>query len=193
MTLPGKKLFHRVILMSGSPESSWSLALPGRQGLVRDLLEKLNCRSHAPQPKDNNSETERSISDGYLKLSEEKSFLQCLNKSSVEEIFRAAETSSFSKIKYRSFLAPVEDRKPLCNGNCQSDCVMDSVDLIVGVAKQDSSAYLNYKELSQGVSVAGLKKVMRSFVQNVFFYHKQKVKLVRFSRFFFEHDSNSFS
>jgi hypothetical protein len=56
-----------------------------------------------------------------------------------------------------------------------ADSVFSSTRLLVGLSRVGASSYLNQRDLDDGLSVDRLRRILRTFVQNAYVYHRQYI------------------
>lgn len=167
MKIAGKSLFRRAIVDSGSALASWSLASDPLL-YTRRLADHFNC------------------SNGGLGSS--IATIQCLRQYSVDDLVSADIrppkylTSFGPTVDGRSVLPPDHGRPPgrtttTATNDGSAPCLdaFGSTDLLVGVGRRDGAEYFPQARLDDGLTLVQRTKALRTYVQNVYRYHQQKI------------------
>ena len=152
--LPGKNLFQRAIIQSGSATSTWAVASDPLR-YTRELAEKVNCSV-------------------FWERTDQ--LLQCFKSKPVQELINVELTVP----KYFSGFAPVIDRRSVLPKDVhklmkKSHSVFSETSLMLGVMKNEGFLYFTQQEIDEGVPEHQRDKIIRTYVRNVYQYHRQKI------------------
>lgn len=152
----GKGLFKRAMLLSGSALSRWAIVEDPRRSAAK-LAAAVNCSTADPA-----------------------SVVSCL-KAVPSAVLSAVPITS---PKYLSPFGPVVDRRTVLTSDV--DYLMrkaameapsfEATSLLIGLSRvQSCASFLGRREAEHGVSLSRRTAFMRTFVQNLFRYHRQKL------------------
>lgn len=151
----GKNLFHRAIIQSGSALATWSIS-SDPLGYTRRLVDHFNCSSHWGNPVQT---------------------IHCLKQIPVDDLINA----DIRPPRYLTAFGPTMDGRSvlpnpvreLATGSCHQ--AFGSTPLLIGVGQQEGVDYFPQSELEEGLTELRLTRVLRTYVQNVYEYHQQKI------------------
>ncbi|XP_070173495.1 neuroligin-4, X-linked-like [Littorina saxatilis] len=146
--------FQQAIVQSGSALSNWAVSYDPLW-CTEKLANKVNCTSFIG----NNDE-----------------LVKCLRKRSVAELLNAAPDAP----KYYSCFAPAVDEWTVLPTQVEKlikerNSKFASVPVMFGITKNEAYSYLKQQEIHKGISDFRKTQIIRTYVQNVFRYHRQKV------------------
>lgn len=151
--IPGRTLFKKAIIQSGSALSSWAVVSDPLR-FTKDLSDKVNCSRHWGNSPD---------------------LLACFKGKPVMDIVNV----DIRAPKYYSAFGPVIDQSVLPKDVRQLMAKTQSgfgdTNILLGVMKNEGFLYFNQKEIEEGVSERKRDKVIRTFVRNIYQYHRQKI------------------
>ena len=151
---PGKTLFKRAIIESGSALSTWAMSKhPLRY--AKELADHVNC-SHL--------------------WGQNMALLQCFKQKPYEELTQ----TNIQAPKYYSAFAPVVDRRSVLPMGVEelmkkSSSSFGDISILLGVMKNEGFLYFNQHEVDNGVSHEQVERVIRTYVRNVYQFHRQKI------------------
>lgn len=145
---------------SGSALASWSIASEPLR-YIDLIVNRTNCSGvvHPATP------------------THHRSFLQCLKQIPADDLVRLDIRSP----KYLSAFGPTIDQRIVLPADVRSmmaklsESVFARTKLLVGVARSEGLGYFAHDELERGVGADRMSHLMRTFVQNVFSYHRQSI------------------
>ncbi|KAL3846881.1 hypothetical protein ACJMK2_017833 [Sinanodonta woodiana] len=146
--------FQRVILQSGSALSSWATSVNPALCTNR-LARNVNCSGHI----DNSDE-----------------LINCLRSKSVEDL---VENAPFAP-KYYSCFAPNLNNQAFHSQSLR-ELMKDKrsrfarTPIMFGITKDEAYSYLNEHEIKSGISKERKSQILRTFVQNIYRNHRQKI------------------
>lgn len=155
----GKGLFKRAILLSGSALSRWAVVTDPLHSALK-LSASLNCSME--------------------RLEDFAGVVSCL-KNLPSDVLGAVVVSA---PKYLSSIGPVIDRRTvlaaevdfLMRKASMEAPVFEKTSLLVGLSSgQPCVSYLSRKDTEEGIPFARRATFIRTFVQNLFRFHRQKV------------------
>ncbi|XP_059162387.1 neuroligin-4, X-linked-like [Physella acuta] len=146
--------FQRAILQSGSATSTWAMSYDPKWCMEK-LAMNVNCSHHTPNT---------------LMLT------HCLRERSFADLVRSAPEAP----KYYSCFAPTKDTgsvlpKELSELIKEPHSKFASVPVMFGITKNEAYAYLKQSDIRKGISDFRKTQIIRTYVQNVFRYHRQKI------------------
>lgn len=146
--------FHRAILQSGSALSSWAIALDPI-GCTHKLAQNVNCSAN---------------------LENTTALKRCLNNKTFEELVNNSPVAP----KYYSCFAPTVDGQTVIKDNVEKlltkpGTMFTKADLLIGITKNEAYSYLKQDEIVNGLSATRKTQIIRTYVHNVFRYHRQKI------------------
>ncbi|XP_061171369.1 neuroligin-2-like isoform X2 [Saccostrea echinata] len=154
-TVKRENLFHRAILMSGSAGSSWSQSVDPL-ACAQKLAVNVNCSKY---------------------INESAKLIQCFKNKTTEELVNNAPIPP----KYFSCFAPSTEIGTFFRGSLESmlrdknSHAFSKIPVMFGVTKNEAYSYLKQEELIHGISEFRKTQILRTYVQNVFKYHRQKI------------------
>ncbi|XP_022343472.2 neuroligin-4, Y-linked-like isoform X4 [Crassostrea virginica] len=154
-TVKRENLFHRAILMSGSAGSSWSESVDPL-ACAQKLAVNVNCSKY---------------------INESAKLIQCFKNKTTEELVNNAPVPP----KYFSCFAPSTEIGTFFTGPLDSmmtdknSYAFSKIPIMFGVTKNEAYSYLKQEELIKGVTDFRKKQILRTYVQNVYKYHRQKI------------------
>ncbi|XP_062567068.1 neuroligin-2-like isoform X3 [Saccostrea cucullata] len=154
-TVKREKLFHRAILMSGSAGSSWSQSVDPL-ACAQKLAVNVNCSKY---------------------INESAKLIQCFKNKTTEELVNNAPFPP----KYFSCFAPSTEIGTFFRGSLESmlrdknSHAFSQIPVMFGVTKNEAYSYLKQEELIHGISEFRKTQILRTYVQNVYKYHRQKI------------------
>lgn len=160
----GRDLFQRAIMHSGSALSSWSIA-----GDPLRYIDELSSRTNCSVPS--------AVSSPSTGASDSRSFLQCLKRLPVDDLARL----DIRAPKYLSAFGPTIDQRMVLPSDVRSmmsklsESVFARTKLLVGVARSEGLGHFTQDDLERGVGVDRMTRTLRTFVQNVFSFHRQSI------------------
>ena len=153
------ELFNNVILQSGSALSTWATSIDAKR-CAHLIAHKVNC-SHA--------------------VNDSKALIECFRQRSVEELVSNVPLTP----KYYTCFAPSVDKEMDGNMFPKGQSLIDlmksrntkfaSVKMMVGLTRKEAYSYLTQDEIENGISDARKKQIMRTYVQNVYKFNRQKI------------------
>ncbi|XP_060577077.1 neuroligin-4, Y-linked-like isoform X3 [Ruditapes philippinarum] len=157
-TAKEKNLFNNVILQSGSAFSTWATSIdPVRCANL--LARNVNC-SHA--------------------VNKTKALVDCLRERSVDELVRSVPMTP----KYYTCFAPSitqEEEGDFPRGHTLESLIESgktrfaNTKIMFGLTRKEAYSYLKQEEIEKGISEARKKQILRTYVQNVYKYNRQKI------------------
>ncbi|KAK3095941.1 hypothetical protein FSP39_021115 [Pinctada imbricata] len=147
--------FHRAILQSGSAFSSWATSFDP-VACAQKLAGNVNCSEH---------------------LNKSIDLIQCLKNKTANELVKNAPIPP----KYFSCFAPTLDNAAFFSEDSieklisRKSGLFSKIKVMFGVTKNEAYAYLKQKELENGISEFRKSQIIRTYVQNVYKYHRQKI------------------
>ena len=150
----GKNLFKRAIIQSGSALSTWAVA-KDPLAYTHQLAERVNCSAF---------------------LSRSDQLIQCFKNKPVDELINAEITVP----KYYSGFAPVVDRRSVLPSDVESlmrkpVSVFGETGILLGVMRNEGFLFFNQTEVDAGVPARRRDRIVRTYVRNVYQYHRQKI------------------
>ena len=147
-------LFQRAILQSGSALATWAVSYDPTWCTQRLAL-SVNCSRH---------------------VSNTRALVDCLRERSYEELVNAPSQEP----KYYSCFAPSIDHYTMLPAEVrklvqEKRYKFAKVPVMFGITKNEAYAYLKPQEARQGLSNSRKSQILRTYVQNVFRYHRQKI------------------
>jgi len=182
----GKALFKRAILHDGSALASWAMVSDPLR-YAYDVADAVNCsvhRSTSTAREDHPQRRPSATSDHHARL------LECLKSVPTELLGVVGGAPSLRPPRYRSAFGPVLDGRSavphepsyLMARSASVAPVFEASAILVGVTADDSTAsgVDNRREndddrLSEVEDAAFRRRLLRTYVQNVYRYHRQKI------------------
>lgn len=155
MYFSGGPYFQRAILQSGSALSTWAVAADPIT-CTHKLAANVNC-SHA--------------------INDSEALLACLRNKSVEELVKHAPKAP----KYHSCFGPTVGSgreifpRPVKELLKHRPSTFSKSQMMFGITKNEAYSYLKQHELEHGISEQRKTQIIRTYVHNVFRYHRQKI------------------
>ena len=189
----GKALFKRAILHDGSALASWAMVSePIRYAY--DVADAVNCSVHRHSTSTRTQHRQSSSSAAAAAINDRHSrLLECLKRVPAELLGVVVGSPSLRPPRYRSAFGPVLDGRSavphepsyLMAGAKSVAPVFEASAVLVGVTTDDSpDAGLrddsndrqgNDGRLSTVEDAAFRRRLLRTYVQNVYRYHRQKI------------------
>nr|KAG5686521.1 hypothetical protein BaRGS_003431 [Batillaria attramentaria] len=146
--------FQQAIIQSGSGLSTWAVSYDPLW-CTQKLAINVNCSSF---------------------IDDSEKLVNCLRQRSVTELLNAAPEAP----KYYSCFAPAVDQWTLLPTQVERlikerNSKFASVPVMFGITKNEAYSYLKQQEIHKGVSDFRKTQIIRTYVQNVFRYHRQKI------------------
>lgn len=141
--------------MSGTAGSSWSQSVDPLT-CAQKLAVNVNCTKY---------------------INDSAKLIQCFKNKTTEELVNNAPNPP----KYFSCFAPSTEIGTFFRGSLQSmlrdknSYAFSKVPVMFGVTKNEAYSYLKQEELIHGLSEFRKTQILRTYVQNVFKYHRQKI------------------
>ena len=152
---PGRNLFKRTIMHSGTALSSWSLSSdPLRH--TKQLADRYNCSQHRGQ--------------SVL-------MIQCLKLLPWEDLINFVVDAP----KYLSAFGPTVGGRSVLPSRIHNlladSCSVDfgRTAMLIGFGASEGLGYMADADIRDGLSETRMRKVLRTFVRNSFSYHQQKI------------------
>ncbi|CAL1530991.1 unnamed protein product, partial [Lymnaea stagnalis] len=147
-------LFQRAILQSGSASSTWAVSYDPKW-CTEKLAINVNCSRH---------------------IADTQSLIQCLRDRPDAVLVNSAPEAP----KYYSCFAPSIDSWTVLPAEVdrlvkEQNSKFSSVPVMFGVTKNEAYAYLNQQDIRKGISDVRKTQIIRTYVQNVYRYHRQKI------------------
>ncbi|XP_052783735.1 neuroligin-4, Y-linked-like isoform X2 [Mya arenaria] len=155
-----KALFSNVILQSGSALSTWATSIDAKR-CAHLMAHRVNC-SHS--------------------VNSSEGLVACFRQKSVEELVRSVPLTP----KYFTCFAPSIDKHMkgalFPEDKSLEDLVrsrttksFSNTRMMVGLTRKEAYSYLNQSEIQNGISEHRKAQIMRTYVQNVYKYNRQKI------------------
>lgn len=146
--------FQRAIIQSGSALSTWAVSYDP-VWCTQKLAINVNCS--------------RFIGDS-------QKLIKCLRERTYEELVNAVPKAP----KYYSCFAPSVDGwsvlpKKVMEMINEKKMKFASAKVMFGITKNEAYSYLKQQEIKKGISEFRKTQIIRTYVQNVFRYHRQKI------------------
>ncbi|XP_076435747.1 neuroligin-4, X-linked-like [Babylonia areolata] len=146
--------FQQAILQSGSALSSWAVSYDPLW-CTEKLAISVNCSSH---------------------LGHSEPLVSCLRHRSFTELLNAAPEAP----KYYSCFAPAVDEWTVLPTQVEKlikerKSKFSSVPVMLGITKNEAYSYLKPQEIHKGISDLRKTQILRTYVQNLYRYHRQKI------------------
>lgn len=147
--------FHRAILQSGSAYSTWATSFDP-VACTRKLAENVNCSEH---------------------LNKSLELINCLKNKTANDLVENAPLPP----KYFSCFAPTFHNAAFFSENSIENLIsrqsglFSKVNVMFGVTKNEAYSFLKQTELENGISEFRKHQIIRTYVQNVYKYHRQKI------------------
>lgn len=158
MFITGRNLFQKAIIQSGSALGTWSTTSDPLR-YAKELAERFNCSQPTPA---------FPLSTGLL---------QCLKQVPVETLIRA----DIRAPKYFSSFGPTVDKRSVLPTDIRrlmskpGECVFANIRLLLGVTRNEGFIYFSEREVDDGISGDRYHQMLRTYVQNVYSYHRQYI------------------
>ena len=152
--ISGKTLFQRVILQSGSALSSWAVTENPRT-YTKMLSDQVNCSDH---------------------WGHNRGVIDCLKTKHFKDLVNV----DIEAPKYFSAFGPVVDKRstvptPIKHLLNNPKSVFGDVEILLGVMKNEGFNYFSQNEVEHGISEVRRTRILRTYVRNIYKYHRQKV------------------
>ena len=146
--------FHRAIIQSGSALSSWAVSYDP-VWCTQKLAINTNCSSH---------------------IANSQALIRCLRQRTYTELINAVPKAP----KYYSCFAPSVDSWTVLPKKAETiikekKSKFASAKVMFGITKNEAYSYLKQQEIQKGISEFRKTQIIRTYVQNVFRYHRQKI------------------
>lgn len=154
----GRNLFKRAIIQSGSAFSSWSVTSDPLH-YAKQLAAALNCTSKRT---------------GF---SQNADLMHCLKQVPADQLVNA----DVKAPRYFSAFGPTVDRRSVLPADPRrmaakaSDSVFASTKILVGVTRNEGFQFFDQREVDEGLTADRMRQILRTYVQNVFHYHRQYI------------------
>jgi len=185
----GKPLFKRAILHDGSALASWAMVgEPLRYAY--DVADAVNCSVHRSSSTRREDHSQRRQSSPSATYDRHARLLECLKRVPAELLGVVVGAASLQPPRYRSAFGPVLDGRSavphepsyLMARAVSVAPVFEASAVLVGVTADDSPATGDDGQddddddgLSTVEDVAFRRRLLRTYVQNVYRYHRQKI------------------
>lgn len=148
------QLVQRAIIQSGSALSPWAVSFDSVM-CTQWLAVKVRC-------------------DQYF--SNSNLLLDCLRHKTANELVQNVP----SPPKYFSCFAPTPSGGPMFPNNVQNLIqekvgLFSKIPVVFGVTQNEAYSYMKQKELEEGISLERKAQMIRTFVHNLYTYHRQKM------------------
>lgn len=116
-------------------------------------------------------------SDAWLASETSSGLIQCLKQLPYQDIVG----NDVRHPKYLSAFGPTVDRRSVLPTDVRtmmaklSESAFASTNVLVAVARREGLAYLTQRDVSQGVTTDRMRRILRTYMQNVFDYHRQSI------------------
>ena len=148
-------LVNNVIIQSGSAFSTWATSInPARCAYL--LARAVNCSTHVGRSDE---------------------LVSCLRNKTVDELVRSVPMSP----KYYTCFAPVIGQGKMFSGKTLQQMIdarntkFANTKIMFGLTRKEAYSYLKQNEIENGISEYKKKQYLRTYVNNVFKCHKQKI------------------
>ncbi|KAK3095716.1 hypothetical protein FSP39_017981 [Pinctada imbricata] len=147
--------FHRAILQSGSAYSTWAISYDPVT-CTHKLAENVNCSYY---------------------LNETKNLINCLRRQTANELVKNRPYPP----KYFSCFAPTFENAAFFSEDSIEELmsrqsgIFSKIHVMFGVTKNAAHSFLSERELQNGISEFRKHQIIRTYVQNVYKYHRQKI------------------
>ena len=148
-------MFNRAILQSGSAYSTWATSVDP-VACAQKLIANVNCSEYVNKSDD---------------------LIKCLKNRTADELVENAPIPP----KYFSCFAPTLDNPTFFPEHSVEKLIsrrsgpFSKIDVMFGVTKNEAYSFLSQRELERGISEFRKSQIIRTYVQNVFKYHRQKI------------------
>lgn len=173
MDFPGRHLFHRVILQSGSALSPWAIVADPLVN-TRRLAEALNC------------------SHGHQWGARSTPLIQCLKDAPYQDILASSSSSAFPLGRFppsarhppSASFGPTVDHRSVVSADVRTllgsravEAVFSAVPLVVGFTAGEGLSHLAQSVLDGGLGLDldALRSSVADLVERVFRYHRQTI------------------
>ncbi|KAH9512312.1 Neuroligin-2 [Bulinus truncatus] len=147
-------IFQRAIIQSGSATSTWAVSYDPKW-CTEKLAIKVNCSRH---------------------IANTQALVHCLRERSDSTLVNSAPEAP----KYYSCFAPSIDSWTVLPSEVEKllkepNSKFSTIPVMFGVTKNEAYGYLKQDDLRKGISNSRKAQIIRTYVQNVFRYHRQKI------------------
>ncbi|XP_045200613.2 neuroligin-4, Y-linked-like isoform X2 [Mercenaria mercenaria] len=149
-------LFNNVILQSGSAFSTWARSIDPAH-CAKLIARNVNC-SHA--------------------VNNTKALVDCFRERTVDELVRSVPMTP----KYYTCFAPSVGSGGIFPAGHTLESLIDSrrskfanTKIMFGLTRKEAYSYLKQEEIEKGISESRKKQILRTYVQNVYKYNRQKI------------------
>ena len=185
----GKALFKRAILHDGSALASWAMVSDPLR-YAYDVADAVNCSVHRPTSTRREDHPQRRPSPPAATSDHHARLLECLKSVPTELLGVVVGAPSLRPPRYRSAFGPVLDGRSavphepsyLMARSASVAPVFEASAILVGVTADDSSVTGDdgrQENENDGLSAvedaAFRRRLLRTYVQNVYSYHRQKI------------------
>jgi len=185
----GKPLFKRAILHDGSALASWAMVSDPLR-YAYDVADAVNCSVRRSTSTHRSDHPQRDQSSPAAKYDLHVRLLECLKRVPTELLGVVVGALSLRPPRYRSAFGPVLDGRSavphepsyLMARSASVAPVFEASAILVGVTADDSASAGDYDRqyndddgLSAVEDAAFRRRLLRTYVQNVYRYHRQKI------------------
>ncbi|CAH1781719.1 unnamed protein product [Owenia fusiformis] len=147
-------LFKNAILLSGSALTTWAISHDPLHYTKR-LADKVNC-SHA--------------------LDDSRRLLLCFKDIPYKDLVKA----QIKPPKYFTGFGPVVDRRTVLPKDVERlmkkpISTFGDSNVLLGVMRNEGFMYFNQDEIEHGITESRKRKIVRTYIRNIYKYHKQKI------------------
>lgn len=110
-------------------------------------------------------------------VAESAGLLQCLKQLPYQDLIQ----QDIRRPKYVSAFGPTIDRRSVLPSDVRSmmsklsDSVFSSTAFLVALSRREGVSFLTQRDLSHGVPTDRMRRMLRTYMQNVFDYHRQSI------------------
>jgi len=187
----GKALFKRAILHDGSALASWAM-VDNSLRYAYDVADAVNCSVHRSSSVLREDHPQRRQSSPAATYDRHARLLECLKRVPAELLGVVVGAPSLRPPRYRSAFGPVLDGRSavphepsyLMSRAASVAPVFEASAILVGVTADDSQATGSagdgdHEDNDDGLSTVEdatfRRRLLRTYVQNVYRYHRQKI------------------
>lgn len=108
-------------------------------------------------------------------------FLQCLRQIPAADLVQLLDNNSVRSPKYQSAFGPTIDQRIVLPSDVRSmmakmsESVFARTRLLIGLTRFEGLGYVTQDDLDRGIGADRTTRMVRTFVQNVFTYHRQNI------------------
>lgn len=141
-------------MQSGSALGMWALSGDPLR-LKNQLAQQVNCSEH---------------------LKNTEMLLKCLKRVPYQDLVNV----KISAPKFYSLFGPVIDKRSVLPEDVktlldQNRSVFNEVDILLGMMKSEGFLFFHQDEITEGISEFRKSQILRTYVRNVYSYHRQKI------------------